>query len=1013
MPFVPLRDFFFGVAMRSRAALAVLAVILVCALPQPLAAQTFYYDELAQAQKQAQAGDVTGAAARAQRLLEAYYKEGQTDTWMLADIYYVAAYLVAATGQVQEALKLIDRAFAEQGMTKNLALMYELQGSLYMKLTAFGAASGSYKAALALMDAGGGQTFSPQRVASLQLDASYAAVRSNFFRSGLESELEQARSAIAVLHDAGQGGLAQDIYIPRMQDIGGDLFAARDGYAKLLSQASAAEAAILLRNMAVIDWQVGDYATAYTWATASEKGLRATGYKGIEVILMQTIALMAKTLDEGGPFPQQQLSQILDQVSGQDWSDLSKIVWFLHWTDVLTTVMSERPEVDPAWVHQLDMAVFDFENFTQDALATRIVTRIRLNAALAFERLGDRSRAFGLFESVRMLPQTSDAQKAEAIAGVARTGDYHQSVKQSLAVSGAQHARFVIEQVPSRLGKAARQQQDRLRDLFELSFETNYRRFQNDPPLHWKNGQFGRVPEPMTDVFVFPWRKSEEFFTTADGLVTGDLLAEAFEMLQLARQSEAGQAIAAMTARLASGSDDLAQLLRQRDDLLLKRDVVSRSAGLQARLAALDAELDRIETRLDAEFPSYSAAGMPRPLGLSEARDLLRGNEAMAVFLARDNGLHTFLVTPDYVGWHRSDTSKEWLEQAVRRLRLAVDPTERARAGIALNKRAKDTGFDLETASAIWQRSLGPLARYIPKDTTVFLVPDGALQSLPFSMLLTGAPKDVAPDQTRFAAQPWAIRQYGFATLPVPASLRALRQASQATVPRVPFAGVGNPVLGGHSDAAIRGVLENPAALADLVPLPETEHELRELNRLVADGTGRLYLSDKAREPVLKSGALSDARVLAFATHGLMGGELDGINEPALVLTPPATGSVEDDGLLSASEIAGLTLNADWVLLSACNTAMGPGGSEAEGLSGLARAFFYAGARRLLVSHWSVQSDPTVALTTGMFRLAGTEDDDPTGAQALRKSMLQMIDHPKRATWSHPAAWAPFVTVGG
>ena len=115
-----------------------------------------------------------------------------------------------------------------------------------------------------------------------------------------------------------------------------------------------------------------------------------------------------------------------------------------------------------------------------------------------------------------------------------------------------------------------------------------------------------------------------------------------------------------------------------------------------------------------------------------------------------------------------------------------------------------------------------------------------------------------------------------------------------------------------------------------------------------------------------------------------MGGELEGITEPALVLTPPTQGSTDEDGLLSASEIAQLSLNADWVLLSACNTAVGAGGGEAEGLSGLARAFFYAGARRLLVSHWSVQSDPTVALTTGMFRAKPLVGDDPTGARALR-----------------------------
>jgi CHAT domain-containing protein len=96
-----------------------------------------------------------------------------------------------------------------------------------------------------------------------------------------------------------------------------------------------------------------------------------------------------------------------------------------------------------------------------------------------------------------------------------------------------------------------------------------------------------------------------------------------------------------------------------------------------------------------------------------------------------------------------------------------------------------------------------------------------------------------------------------------------------------------------------------------------------------------------------------------FATHGLMSGDLGGLAEPALVLTPPPEASPDNDGLLTASKIATLKLNASWVVLSACNTAAGDGTPDAGGLSGLAKAFFYAGARSLLVSHWSVPSQAT------------------------------------------------------
>jgi CHAT domain-containing protein len=154
---------------------------------------------------------------------------------------------------------------------------------------------------------------------------------------------------------------------------------------------------------------------------------------------------------------------------------------------------------------------------------------------------------------------------------------------------------------------------------------------------------------------------------------------------------------------------------------------------------------------------------------------------------------------------------------------------------------------------------------------------------------------------------------------------------------------------------------------------------------------------------------LSRYRVLHFATHGALAGEMSGSAEPGLILSPPEQATARDDGYLSASEVAGLKLDADWAVLSACNTAAG-GADNAEALSGLARAFFYAGARALLVSHWAVDSDATVKLITETIAsFAATKGAGR--AEALRRSMLALIERgaPHEA---HPAYWAPFVVVG-
>jgi CHAT domain-containing protein len=150
--------------------------------------------------------------------------------------------------------------------------------------------------------------------------------------------------------------------------------------------------------------------------------------------------------------------------------------------------------------------------------------------------------------------------------------------------------------------------------------------------------------------------------------------------------------------------------------------------------------------------------------------------------------------------------------------------------------------------------------------------------------------------------------------------------------------------------------------------------------------------------------------VVYFATHGLVAGDVAGLGEPSLALTLPKQPTELDDGLLTASEVAQLKLNADWVVLSACNTAAAdkPG---AEALSGLARAFFYAGARALLVSHWSVDSEAATRLTTSTFAIM--KADPKLGrAEALRSAMLTYMNDKSSPLNAYPAFWAPFSIIG-
>jgi CHAT domain-containing protein len=427
----------------------------------------------------------------------------------------------------------------------------------------------------------------------------------------------------------------------------------------------------------------------------------------------------------------------------------------------------------------------------------------------------------------------------------------------------------------------------------------------------------------------------------------------------------------------------------------------------------------------------------------------------LLLFATTSRFTFVWTVTRTDVRWHAASIGAKQLAETVNILRCGLDwEAWREAANACAEKLGRDRApaagdplpFDLDRAFGLYQALLEPVAKDI-EGKELILVPSGPLATLPFQVLLTEKPAPAAGRQD-LAKAPWLVKRFATTVLPSVSSLKALRQIAQRSKAPKPFLGFGNPLLSGNAQSAfdadraaqarlrqscgtsaeartgqpaqrgrrsvdaLSGGTADVEQLKHLAPLPETAIELCLVANSFAPIKGDVYLGKEASEATIKSlsesGRLEQYRMLHFATHGALAGQVRGSIEPGLVLTPPAAATPADDGYLSSSEISGLKLNADWVVLSACNTA-GSEASNSEAFSGLARAFFYAGTRALLVSHWPVNSDAAVGITTGATG-AMTSHPGIGPAEALRRSISALAA--KGGDNAHPSVWAPFVLVG-
>ena len=537
--------------------------------------------------------------------------------------------------------------------------------------------------------------------------------------------------------------------------------------------------------------------------------------------------------------------------------------------------------------------------------------------------------------------------------------------------------------------------------------------------------------------------------------ITGVNADESFRIADIARGSAVQRALTASATRTNIKDPKLADLARREQDTQRRVNALSElltkllssppeqqlpkiQAKMREDIEILKKERETLKKDIADKFPDYAELVDPQPATVAQVAKTLRDGEVLlAYYFGEESGFVWALKADGKAAFTSIALTRKELAKEVGALRKALDPGVSSIEDIP--------AFDVGAANRLFVKLMKPVEPVWQGAKVILAVPHAELGQLPFSVLVTEAIAQPGKSAQPFASYqnvPWLMRKAAIAQLPSVTALASLRKQAPNDAQRRNFIGFGDPLFSKEqakeanvqlaaSSVATRGVplrLRNKlkttgvdsAELALLPRLPDTGEEIREIASVLGAEPDRdIFLQEKAIEKTVMETDMSNRRVVMFATHGLVPGELNGLTQPALALSTPDLSDGNGDGLLTMDEILSLKLNADWVVLSACNTAAGEG-SGSEAVSGLGRAFFYAGARALLVSNWPVETVAARKLMVDLFRRRAAE---PAMAkpEALRQAMLALSGGPGATdahtgkfpySYAHPLFWAPFVVVG-
>jgi CHAT domain-containing protein len=431
-------------------------------------------------------------------------------------------------------------------------------------------------------------------------------------------------------------------------------------------------------------------------------------------------------------------------------------------------------------------------------------------------------------------------------------------------------------------------------------------------------------------------------------------------------------------------------------------------ADAEQQLTAEEAKLQALHLQITQRFPIYEELSNPKIPTAKKLASQLKPNEAyVALYSGTQAGAAMVVDASGKITLRKVQQNAAELRDVVGQMRAPFDAVR------VPTTSGNWAGFNPQAAHALYQKWLEPLAAELKDVQTIHIATDGFLANVPWEATLMEPATSLS--NAHWTGDKWSMVRTPGAASVVLNRLVASRIASKSFIafadPRFSKTLVSKGLVSANTvRSTFTRALDDSFEYSQINALPETLEEAHAAARaLGADPITDVVSGAAATRSRVLSEPLMDRQLIEFATHGVLPGQIPGLTKPALAMAYEGEGT--KDSLLTVDDIVGLKLNADWILLSACNTGLTEVGST-ESLSAMSRAFFAAGAKSVLATQWAVESASAKQLVVSTLTHYSGTGSGLGKAQALSLAQRDMASGKYGALFRHPYFWSAYFLTG-